>query len=46
MSSVKTFKALYDFKADEQDELELVAGDLIDVTIIHKGTAAAESGEG
>lgn len=37
MSSVKTFKALYDFKADEQDELELVAGDLIDVTIIHKG---------
>jgi hypothetical protein len=36
-TNVKTYKALYDFKADEEDELELVAGDLIDVTIIHKG---------
>ena len=37
MPRVQTFKALYAFQADEADELELVAGDLIDVTVVHAG---------
>eukprot|EP00056_Hartaetosiga_gracilis_P021866 m.26940 g.26940 ORF g.26940 m.26940 type:complete len:929 (-) comp9307_c2_seq4:577-3363(-) len=34
---VETFQALYDFVAEEDDELDLKEGDLIDVTIVHEG---------
>eukprot|EP00051_Salpingoeca_urceolata_P005789 m.77336 g.77336 ORF g.77336 m.77336 type:complete len:936 (+) comp14542_c0_seq3:275-3082(+) len=37
MASTQTFRALYAFHADEDDELELQVGDLVDVGVIHQG---------
>ncbi|EGD73087.1 hypothetical protein PTSG_04801 [Salpingoeca rosetta] len=34
---VQTFRALYNFEAQEDDELDLQAGDLIDVYVVHEG---------
>lgn len=34
---VQTFRALYPFEVCEADELEMIAGDLIEVTIVHAG---------
>eukprot|EP00049_Salpingoeca_infusionum_P002946 m.61506 g.61506 ORF g.61506 m.61506 type:complete len:953 (+) comp11868_c2_seq1:125-2983(+) len=36
-SRVQTFRALYNFTAEESDELDLQAGDLIDVSTMHDG---------
>ena len=33
-----TFRALHDFVADEEDELALLAGDVIDVGTVHPGS--------
>eukprot|EP00043_Microstomoeca_roanoka_P017898 m.188419 g.188419 ORF g.188419 m.188419 type:complete len:948 (+) comp16723_c4_seq1:196-3039(+) len=37
MANVQTFRALYHFEAQEDDELDLQVGDLIDVYVIHDG---------
>lgn len=37
METVQTYRALYNFEAQEDDELDLQAGDLIDVYVIHEG---------
>jgi hypothetical protein len=34
---VHTFRALYTFQVQEADELDMVAGDLIEVTAVHAG---------
>ena len=41
MSEVKTFRALYNFEAQEDDELDMQAGDLIDVYVVHEGSLLA-----
>jgi hypothetical protein len=33
----QTFRALYAFQAAESDELDMQAGDIVDVTIVHAG---------
>eukprot|EP00730_Choanoeca_flexa_P000412 TRINITY_DN10189_c0_g1_i2.p1 TRINITY_DN10189_c0_g1~~TRINITY_DN10189_c0_g1_i2.p1 ORF type:complete len:971 (+),score=287.30 TRINITY_DN10189_c0_g1_i2:157-3069(+) len=37
MAQTETFRANYDFNAKEEDELDLLAGDVIDVAVIHEG---------
>lgn len=37
MAEVKTFRANFDFSAKEEDELDLLSGDIIDVAQVHEG---------